>query len=157
MGWTKRQFVVQAFEEIGYASYAYDLEPEQLQSACRRLDSMMGTWNGKGIRLGYPIPTSPENTDLDTETNVPDSANEAIYLNLASRLASGIGKIVNPEIKSAAKAAYNVLLARATFPSEMQMPSTMPIGAGHKTTIQVFVDSPTDPLLAGHDDELVFE
>ena len=40
MGWTKRQFVTQAFEEIGLASYVFDLTPEQLQSALRRLDAM---------------------------------------------------------------------------------------------------------------------
>lgn len=157
MGWTKRQFVEQAFEEVGYASYAYDLEPEQLQSACRRLDSMIGTWNGKGIRLGYPIPASPENTDLDTETGVPDSANETIYLNLAIRLAPGLGKVVPPELKASAKAGYNVLLSRANFPMEKQFPASMPIGAGYKHTERNFVDPPEDPLLAGEDNELVFE
>ena len=33
MSWTKRQYIVDAFEEIGLASYVYDLQPEQLQSA----------------------------------------------------------------------------------------------------------------------------
>ena len=157
MSWTKRQFVEQAFEEVGYASYAYDLEPEQLQSACRKLDAMMGTWNGKGIRLAYPIPTSPENTDLDTETNVPDSANETIYLNLAIRIAPMVGKMITPETKASAKAGYNVLLARATFPNEQQLPASMPIGAGYKRSDTNFVDPPTDPLIAGQDNELVFE
>ena len=87
MGWTRRQFVEQAFEEIGYASYVYDLEPEQLESAGRRLDAMVASWNGKGIRLGYPLPSSPELASLDTETEVPDYANEAIYTNLAVKLA----------------------------------------------------------------------
>ena len=31
MGWTKRQFIEQAFDEIGLASYAFDLGPEQMQ------------------------------------------------------------------------------------------------------------------------------
>ena len=48
MGWTKRQFVAQAFEEIGLASYVFDLTPEQLQSALRRLDTMMAAWNALG-------------------------------------------------------------------------------------------------------------
>jgi hypothetical protein len=54
MGYTKRQFISAAFEEIGLASYVFDLQPEQLQSALRRLDAMMADWNAKGIRLGYP-------------------------------------------------------------------------------------------------------
>lgn len=56
MGWTKRQFVTQAFEEIGLASYVFDLTPEQLDSALRRLDTMIASWNALGIRLGYPLP-----------------------------------------------------------------------------------------------------
>lgn len=153
MGWTKRQFVAQAFEEIGYALYSYDLEPEQLESAMRRMDSMMATWNGKGIRLGYPIPTSPENGDLDQETGVPDSANEAIYTNLALRIAPTVGKIVSPETKASANTAYKLLLSRAAMPNEQQLPSTMPAGAGNKPwrNDNPFLDEPQDPLLAGGD------
>jgi hypothetical protein len=74
MGYSKRQFVYAAFEEIGLASYVFDLQPEQLESARRRLDAMMADWNGKGIRLGYPIPSSPQDGSIDEQTNVPDSA-----------------------------------------------------------------------------------
>lgn len=132
MSWTKRQFVEQAFEEIGYANYAYDLDPGQLQGAMRRLDAMMGTWNGKGIRLGYPLPETPESSTLDQETNVPDRANEAIYLNLALRIAPTIGKAVSPETRACAKKAYNEVLQNAVMPEEMQFPCTLPAGSGNK-------------------------
>lgn len=132
MSWTKRQFVYQAFEEIGYANYAYDLEPEQLESALRRLDSMMATWNAKSIRINYPIPTSPENSDLDEETGVPDRANEAIYLNLAIRIAPVVGKTVSSETRMSARMAYNEVLQNATMPNEMLFPRSLPAGAGNK-------------------------
>lgn len=158
MGWTKRQFVTQAFEEIGLASYVFDLTPEQLQSALRRLDSMMASWNAKGIRLGYPIPSSPQNGDLDEETGVPDSANEAIYLNLATRIAPGFGKTVAVETKASAKAAYDTLLSRAAMPPEQQLPGMMPAGAGNKPwrTDDPFLRHPVDPLLAGGDGPIEF-
>lgn len=158
MSWTKRQFVAQAFEEIGYASYAYDLEPEQLESAMRRLDAMMATWNGRGIRLGYPLPSSPELADLDQETEVPDAANEAIYTNLAVRLAPGIGKQAPMDLKATARAAYNQLLSRVTKPQEMQFPGTMPAGAGNKRyrDDRPFLNRPEDPLLAGDDGPIEF-
>lgn len=158
MGWTKRQFVTQAFEEIGLASYVFDLTPEQLQSALRRLDSMMASWNAKGIRLGYPIPSSPQNGDLDEETNVPDSANEAIYLNLATRIAPGFGKTVAVETKASAKMAYDTLLSRAAMPPEQQLPGTMPAGAGNKPwrADDPFLHQPVDPLLAGGDGPIEF-
>lgn len=158
MGWTKRQFVEQAFEEIGYANYIFDLEPEQLQSAMRRLDSMMATWNGKGIRLGYPIPSSPELGDLDTETEVPDRANEAIYLNLALRVAPTVGKVVAQETKASAKQAYNEVLQSAIMPQEMQFPNTMPAGAGNKPWRRQdpFLNEPNDNLDAGSDGPIEF-
>lgn len=158
MSWTKRQFVMQAFEEIGYSSYIFDLEPEQLQSALRRLDSMMGTWNGKGIRIGYPLPSSPELSELDTETEVQDSANEAIYLNLAIRIAPTVGKTVSTETKKSAKAAYNQLLALMTKPTEMQLPTTLPSGAGNKgwTTDKEFI-APLEETIDTNDSIIEFD
>jgi hypothetical protein len=154
MGWTKRQIIAQAFEEVGLASYVFDLKPEQLQSALRRLDGMMAAWNAKGIRLGYPLPSSPQDSSLDEETFVPDSALEAIYLNLGVRIAPGYGKQVAQDTKMNAKAAYDTLLARATLPPLMQMPGTMPAGAGNKpwqVYDQPFLNPPQDPVLAGQD------
>jgi hypothetical protein len=159
MGWTKRQFVTQAFEEIGLAAYVFDLTPEQMQSALVRLDSMMASWNAKGIRLGYPVPSSPQNSDLDEQSNVPDSANEAVYLNLGIRLAPGFGKVVSVETKAAAKSAFDTLLSRAAMPPEQQLPGTMPSGAGNKpwrVYDDPFLRPPVDPLLAGEDGEIQF-
>lgn len=132
MSWTKRQFVTQAYEEIGYAGYVYDLEPEQLQAAMRRLDSMLATWNGRGVYINYPLPSSPGQADLDDETGVPDWANEAIYLNLAVRIGPTVGKVVSMETKAAARTAYNQVLQQITMPNEMRFPERMPSGAGNK-------------------------
>lgn len=156
MGYTKRQFVEGAFEEIGMANYVFDLQPEQLQSALRRLDAMMMEWNAQGIRLGYPIASSPQDSDLDTETNSPDSAWEAVITNLAVRIAPGYGKTVSPDTKMVAKNAFNTLLSRATFPLEKQLPETMPIGQGNKPWRwdNPYVYPPVDPVDAGSDGPL---
>lgn len=154
MGWTKGQFINQAFGEIGLASYVFDLNPEQLQNALRRLDTMMAAWNALGIRLGYPLPSSPEDSDLDEETNVPDSAYEAIYTNLGIKLAPSFGKQVMPETKITAKESYNTLLSRAAMPQEQQLPGTMPAGAGKKSWRMYddpFLRRPVDDVLAGGD------
>ena len=154
MGWTKGQFITQAFDEIGLASYVFDLNPEQLQNALRRLDTMMAAWNALGIRLGYPLPSSPEDSDLDEETNVPDSAYEAIYTNLGIKLAPSFGKQVMPETKITAKESYNTLLSRAAMPQEQQLPGTMPAGAGKKSWRMYddpFLRRPVDDVLAGGD------
>lgn len=153
MGYTKRQFVTAAFEEIGLADYVFDLQPEQLEGALRRLDAMIAEWNAQGVRLGYAMPSSPQNSDLDEQTNVPDSAWEAIITNLAVRIAPGYGKTVSPDTKAIAKNAYNVLLQRATFPLEKQLPETMPIGQGNKPWRwdNPYVYPPVDPVDAGPD------
>lgn len=158
MSWTKRQFVLQAFEEVGYASYAYDLQPEQLQAGLRRLEAMMATWNGRGVRLGYPLSSDPANADLNDASNVPDASNEAIYTNLAIRIAPIVGKQVSIETKAVARSSYMELLSRFTMPQEQQLPSTMPSGAGSKPwrTDTPFVSPPSDPLDVGEDGPLQF-
>ena len=159
MGYSKRQFITAALSEIGLADYVFDLQPQDLESGLRRLDSMMAEWNAKGIRLGYPIPGSPQNSDINSPSEVPDSANEAIITNLAIRLAPSYGKQVMAETKVAAKGAYNTLLARATIPNEQQLPGSMPAGAGNKpwrVYDDPFLRPPVAPLDAGPDGALEF-
>ena len=159
MPWTKRQFIAQAFEEIGLASYIYDLEPEQLQSAARRMDVMLANWNGQGIRIGYPIATNPEDIDIDTETNVPDSANQAIIANLAIILAPSFGKMVSPETKRAAKSGYDTLVARGQAPTTKRMPQGWPKGAGYKSwrnNQRPFTPEPAEEIENGTDSVLDF-
>lgn len=151
MSYTKRQLIEMAYEEIGYASYVYDLQPEQLQSALRRLDGMMALWNAKGLRLGYPIPSSPQDSDLDEDSLLPDSANMAVYQNLAIALAPTVGKTLAVETVAMAKLGYNTLLGRACMPPEMQFPATMPCGAGAKSYDSPFISQPGDPIEAGPD------
>ncbi len=157
MSYTKRQFITAALEEIGLASYVFELQPEQLESALMRLDSMMANWNGKGIRLSYPLPANPEDSSLDEATTVPDSANDAIIKNLAIMLAPAYGKTVQQETKVAAKDGYNTLLARATFPREQRLPRYMPLGAGNKYWANygtAFVNRPAENVQVGGDGEL---
>jgi hypothetical protein len=156
MGYSKRQFVEASLEEIGLASYVFDLSPQQIESAVRRLDAQMASWNALGIRVGYPLPGSPQDTGLDDETNVPDAAYEAIITNLGIKLAPSYGKTVSPDTKATAKRTYDTLLSRAAMPMEMQLPASMPRGAGAKAYDDPFVDNPTEPILAGRDGPLEF-
>ena len=154
--YTKREIVEAAFEEIGLASYTFDLSPEQLQSAMRKLDRMAAVWNNRGVRLGYPLPSSPSGSDLDDDTNVPDSANDALILNLAIIIAPSLGKVVSPDTKAAAKSALQGLMNKSAFPIEKRLPS-MPAGAGRKLWRDrsgAFIDKPSDTLDVGPDGEL---
>lgn len=153
MSWTKRELINQAFDEIGIANYQYDLTPEMLQSALRRMDSMVAVWSTtKGIKIGYPLPESPSDSSLDASTTVPDSANEAIYTNLAVRLASSIGKTVSAETKMIARSSYTALLSdQASPPPPVQLPGILPLGAGNRRygSRRNYVTPPEDYIATG--------
>lgn len=40
MGYSKRQFVTAAFEEIGLAAYVFDMQPEDEQTALRPAEAV---------------------------------------------------------------------------------------------------------------------
>lgn len=156
MGWTKRQFIEQAYEEIGFASYTYDLEPERLEKAMYKLDAMMAILNIKGVRIGYPLPSSPQNAELDQETDVPDFANEPIYTNLAIRIAGSVGKTISPELRAVARAGYRTLLSQTSQVLEKRLPRETLLGAGNKTSYprRVFISPESEKVAVGRDGEL---
>jgi len=161
MGWTKRELIMQAFEEIGLAAYVFDLTPEQLQSALRRMDAMVAGWNSNGVRIGYPLPSSPDASNIDADSGIPDFAYEAVFLGLAVRLAPSYGKQLAPETKAWADNAYSNMANQVTTPTpERQMPNTLPRGQGSKpwrTVNQPFTRSPEDPVDAGGDGPIIYE
>ena len=160
MGWTKRQFIEAAFDEIGIASYAFDISPGQFQAALRKLDAMMAEFNARGIRLAYPLPGTPDGSDLDSLTDVPDGAVSTVVLQLAIRLAPSYGRPVMPETKSNAARALESIMAQQAAPKEMDFPQTCPIGAGNKQFNQwwsPFVRPPQVYVDAGGDGPIEYD
>lgn len=159
MAYTKRWFVTETFSEIGLADYVYDLQPEQLQTGLNILDSMMATWDGKGIRVGWSLPSSEDASDLDDEVDVPAFAREAIYLQAALRFAPRFGKTPSNETKANAKSAFETLMLWNAQPVPMQYPNTLPSGAGNKpwrTVDNPFLGPEVNPVLAGGDSPIDF-
>lgn len=128
--WTKRELIDAAFAELALAGYAFDITPEEQQNALRRLDTMLATWDGTGVRLGYALPASPDDSDLDQPSGLPDTAVEAVYMHLAIRLASGIGKVLTSDQRRIAREAFAPLMRAAAQPQRQQLPAGMPLGAG---------------------------
>ena len=132
MGFTKRQFITEAFNEIGLTDYMENISADALASVLKRLDSMMATWNGKGYRLFYPLSNDPTASNIDEDTRVPDWANEAIIVNLAVRIAPSFGKALSTETKQVAQDALMTLQQIFAQPIEKRLPREMPSGAGNK-------------------------
>ena len=131
MSWTKKELITAAFDEIGLGSYEFDLQPGQFASALNKLDSMMAVWNGKGIRLGYPLESTQSASDITDDSSVPDWSYEAIYQNLALRIAPSFGKIPMPELKQNAKDSYDVIVMKTN-----QMPTIQLSGLLYKYHIK---------------------
>jgi hypothetical protein len=158
MSWTKQQIIEQALIEIGKNPKIFNIAPEDREDALRTLDSMMASWNGRGIRLGYALPSSPDSSTLDTDSGLPDWAIEATYLTLAIRLAPSYGKNLSPQTLMSARTAFASLPNRGAFPPEQQFRAGLPAGAGNKperTPNYTFLPPPVDALTAGQEDNQI--
>lgn len=129
--WTKNDHIRQAFSEIGLSSYTFNVNPDDFETVLRVLDSMMATWDSKGFRLGYALPSSPSASNVDDESGLPDSVNEAVYLALSMRIAPMFGKTVSMETRQAAKQAYDAMVTTFAFPP-CQTQRALPVGAGNR-------------------------
>ena len=130
--WTKQQLIEQAFAELARAGYVFDLGPDLLEDALRQLDSMMAEWSGPGISIGYALPATPDESNIADDSGIPDTANRAVYMNLAVTLAAGRGKTLTPQTLAAAQSGYNALLGAAVTPTSGQSSGLPLIGAGNK-------------------------
>lgn len=148
--WTKLQLIEQAYDELALAGYVFDLTPDELQSALRLMDGMLATWEGKGVHLGYVMPATPDDSDINGPSGLPDRANEAVYMNLAVRRAAGLGKALTAATQRAAREGYAALLVPLANPRPQQLPGTLPLGAGNRSPFgfrRVYFPEPVvDPL-----------
>lgn len=162
MSWTKRQLIEAALENIGIAAFEFDIQSDELASGLRRLEAMMADWNARGIRIGYPLYSDPDNADVTEQSGVPDYAVEGIITNLSLKLAPSYGREVSRETKVAAKNSLMTLKMRVGVlnPVEKKFPQSLPRGGGHKTyrwRRDPFFNKPKDDLRAGPDSVLDFE
>lgn len=150
MGWSKRQIVGEAYAELALAGFDFDLSPEEMQAGLRRLDLLMASWDGQGIRLGYSLTLSPDDSDLDQASGLPLFAVRAAVLTLAVELAASKGKQLAMTTSRACKSAYDSMVSKLASESvgRQQLPSGMHLGAGNP---QFTAIPNTDPLQASAD------
>lgn len=149
MGHSKRHYITEAYAEIGKADYAFDLDPEALESALRRLDSMLAEWDGRGIRIGYAGGNGLG--DIDADTLVPAWAEEAIVLNLAIRLAPGFGKTVSPDTKAQAGISLRTVMSKTA-----QSRPRILVGYGGAANGGRSLPVSQEAISVGNDDQLEF-
>lgn len=128
---TKRLLIEGAFTKLGLASYVFDLQAEDLQSALGALNNMMAAWGAHGIRIGYPQANTAIEDDLEADCPIPLYAKEAIVYNLALRIAPDYGKTPSPAVSGMAQTSYNMLLVQTSSPPPtVRERGGLPRGAG---------------------------
>jgi hypothetical protein len=160
LSFTKRQFCNAALTELGIVTRGEQMTADEAVDAAVRLDAMMAEWDAAGIHIGYPLTSGVDDVALETVTAVPAWANGAVITNLALQLAPMFGKQAMPGTMSNAKRGYTRVLSKMGPPPSMQLPGTMPAGAGNKpwlTTQTPFIQKPDDPITVDSDSVLDFE
>lgn len=131
MALTKQFFIEKAFNEIGLASYVFDMQPEDWQAALSTANGLFGAWMGDGILLGnWPIYDDPDEDWIGSPVQIPYTNWMAMWTNLGIALAPNVGKSPEGPTIALARLMYRTLLNRRVVIPEMKRPSTMPIGAG---------------------------
>lgn len=134
MSWTKKQLLDAAFTEIGLQNYAYDMEPEDIQSAVTTMDAMIANW---GLNLGYSLTSDPSQNLQAQVSGLPIYANQAVYKNLAMELCPRYGKIPPAGLNLQAIRALSALKTKCATIPQRQFDRTLPVGQGNKPYIGV--------------------
>lgn len=159
MAWTKRQLIEAAFGELALAGYVFEIKPEEVQSALVALDTMIATWAGEGVQIGYAFGLNPDDTDPDQDSGLALVDVEAAYMNLAVKIAASKGKQLQRSTMAGARAALSGLLSRSAHANlqRQQLPANVPLGAGNKHAWRPFTPVPdTSPVQATSDTNLDF-
>lgn len=134
MSWTKKQLLDAAFTEIGLFNYAYDMEPEDIQSAIVTMDAMIAEW---GLNLSYSMSGDPSQSNQAQESGLPIWANKPVYQNLAVQIGPRYGKIASQVLVVSAKRGLLTLQSKcATIPVPKYDPR-LPTGQGNKPYMNV--------------------
>jgi len=129
---TKRQIVDMAYEECALAGYEFDVTPEELQSALRRLDGLMAEWKVQGIDIGYNAPAAFGGGDLSDWSGVPDWAANVSAMYLALRIAPRMNKSMGAAASRALASGMVALRAKTQVVPTMALRPYTPYGAGNK-------------------------
>jgi hypothetical protein len=156
MSWTKRQLVEAAYAELALSGWVYDLEPDEMQYGLMRLDTLMATWAGLGMVIGYNMATSQDDSDLDQDSGVAMIGIEAVFMNLAVRIAANKGKTLQVSTTRGAKQAYDALVSIVAKSQikQQQLAAGTPQGQGCKPwrITNPYVLAPNTAPLQGGDD-----
>lgn len=126
---TKGDIVNQAFEYLRISGLTNEAAPRDTQLALRSLDSIMLAWTNKGLNLSWNKSDDFTDPDPQEDSGISDADYEAIYVNLAVKLAPAFGKPPT-QLDSFARELYAGLFS-TELPTQ-QNNTYMPLGSGNR-------------------------
>ncbi len=137
----KGEYVSGAYEQLAIWGITADPEPQEIVKALVRLNGLMLQWENRNIFLGWNVGAE----DPNDESGLPDWAQEAVFTNLALKIAPLYGRMATTDQKQEAANAYEAITLNNLC--NMEYPDTMPVGAGNQrygySSRRFFVE--TDP------------
>lgn len=129
-GPTKRSLIQIAYEDCGQTG-EFELDPEEYQSAERKLDLMMAELKAMhGVDLNYNFPVTGVSDNATEESGIPAEAAPAVSSLLAERIAPSIGKTLTSS--KSRGAALAMLIAQYQKQPVMGFGRATPTGAGNR-------------------------
>jgi hypothetical protein len=132
----KRYVIDRAFTHIGLSGYVFDQDADERQEALFQLDSLMAEWLSVNVDLGYVVPASPEDSDLDADSGLTMAAVNAVARCLALNLCPAYGKLPSVQLQSSAATSKNALWSSVLTIQASRYPTTQPIGRGNKRSVR---------------------
>lgn len=141
---TKGDIVRQAFQHLRISGLTNKATPEDTQLALQTLESMLLAWTNKGLNLSWNKSDNFVDPDPQEDSGISDADYEAIYVNLAVKLAVPFGKPPT-QLDSFARELYAGLFS--TELHTQQNNAYMPLGSGNRrgTCAPVF-QQPNEPI-----------
>lgn len=125
---TANEIITRAFKRAGILASESALEADEIQDGLTMLNDMLSSWEPVH-HLGF----SPVDGVSD-EVRIPRYAEAAVKDSLAIHICGEYSRPISPALAGAAQMSLNALMIANIDLSDVDMPSTLPIGSGNECT-----------------------
>lgn len=127
---TRATILSRAFARIAITDYVYATTPEERADARVLLDAMLAEWAEAGVDLGH---TPSDGTDNDAVAmTTPAWSDQAVWSNLAVRLAPEFGKTPAGPLLKDARRGYDLCSGKTQYIPTALLSRTSLRGAGDR-------------------------
>ena len=126
---TKGDIVRQAYAHLRISGLTSKATPEDTQLGLQTLEAMLLAWTNKGLNLSWKKSEDFVDPDPQKDSGISDANYEAIYVNLAVKLAPAFGKAPT-QLNTYANELYAGLFD-VVLPTQ-QNNEYMPLGSGNR-------------------------